>query len=261
MTTPVSTPPDSEFSRLLDGFSQHLRNPTQVPAPEGLSPRRVAVYRELVFENIHALLSNLFPVMSQLFPQDKWRALIAEFIRDFKAETPYFPRLGQEFLFFLAERESAIDGKPFLLELAHYESMELELYLSEELSGETLTDEELSTQPLFLSALALPLAYHFPVHKITTNFQPSTAPAELTFLLMLRDQHDNVRFFELQQAHYQLISNIKNAPGLRLQAHLSGLFPDRPANEALRTAALKILAQLNDAKLLMKTLEPIQNLD
>lgn len=252
MTTPVSTPPDSELTRLLDGFSQHLRNPAQVPAPEGLSPRRVAVYRELVFENIHALLSNLFPVMSQLFPRDEWRALVAEFIRDFRAETPYFPRLGQEFLFFLAERKNAIEGKPFLLELAHYESMELELYLSEELSGEALTHEELSTQPLSLSALALPLAYHFPVHKITTDFQPDTAPAELTFLLMLRDQYDNVRFFELQQVHYQLISSIRNAPGLPLQEHVARLFPDTMSDKHLSSAA-KVLEQLNEVRLLETT--------
>lgn len=250
MATHVSMPPDSELARLLDSFSQHLRKPTQVPVPEGLNPRRVAVYRELVFENIHALLSNLFPVMSQLFPSAEWRALIAEFIRDFKAETPYFPRLGQEFLFFLAERESPIAGKPFLLELAHYENMELELYLSEELSGDTLTQDELRTARLCVSALALPLAYHFPVHKIAVDFQPATAPAQLTFLLMLRDQNDNVRFFEMQQAHYQLISSLKNTPGLTLQAHLSTLFPETPVCDHLLTPALKVLEQLNEAQLL-----------
>jgi len=74
------------------------------------------------------LLSGFFPVMDSLFTEPNWRQLIAEFIRDFKAETPYFPKLGEEFIFFLSARDGEKDDLPFLLELAHYEWIELELH-------------------------------------------------------------------------------------------------------------------------------------
>jgi hypothetical protein len=243
--------PEGDLATLQETFTRHLRDPERVPIPERLSPRRVAVYRELVFENIFSLLSNFFPVISSLFPEAQWRALVAEFIRDFKAETPYFPQLGQEFIFFLAERASKVEGKPFLLELAHYEAMELELYLSEELSGEVLSADDLHTGALRLSPLAMPLSYHFPVHQINPDFQPQLATAQPTFLLMFRDDNDNVRFFELQNLNFQLISSIQNSPGNTAQQHLSALFPNKDlTTEQFLAQGQHVLKQFNDLRLL-----------
>jgi len=249
----LATPPqlESNLATLQEDFTRHLRDPERVPAPAGLSPRRVTVYRELVFENIFSLLSNFFPVLSSLFVETQWRALVAEFIRDFKAETPYFPQLGQEFIFFLAERAAKVEGKPFLLELAHYEAMELELYLSEELSGEVLSADDLHMGALCLSPLAMPLSYHFPVHQINPDFQPQVAAAQPTFLLMFRDGNDNVRFFELQNLNFQLLSSIKNFPGKTAQQYLSVLFPNKDhTTEQFLTQGQHILKQFNDLRLL-----------
>lgn len=249
----LAIPPQLEcnLATLQEDFTRHLRDPERVQAPARLNPRCVAVYRELVFENIFSLLSNFFPVLSRLFPEDQWRALVAEFIRDFKAETPYFPQLGQEFIFFLAERDANVEDKPFLLELAHYEAMELELYLSEELSGEVLSAEDLHTSTLRLSPLAMLLSYHFPVHRINPDFQPQLAAAQPSLLLMFRDDNDNVRFFELQSLNFQLLSSIKNSPGKTAQQYLSALFPNKDhTTERFLTQGQQALQQFNDLRLL-----------
>ena len=62
MTTVTSLPPDSELLRLQTDFTRHLRNPDVVPIPQGLDPRRVSIYSELIFNNISNLMSEYFPL-------------------------------------------------------------------------------------------------------------------------------------------------------------------------------------------------------
>lgn len=223
-------PPKSPLAQTQENFTRYLRNPSEVVIPEGLDPRRMGVYQNLVYENIFSLLSGFFPVMVSLFNEEKWRALIAEFIRDFKAETPYFPKLGEEFIYFLSERESQNDEPPFLLELAHYEWVELEIYMSEENLQTPIPQAQLSNVALSLSPLAMPLAYHYPVHRISEDFQPKTPSPKASYLLVFRNAQDDVRFFELQLFSYQLLCQIKQSPGLSAKEYLQNLCPQGYSN-------------------------------
>jgi len=223
-------PPKSPLAQTQENFTRYLRNPSEVAIPEGLDPRRMGVYQNLVYENIFSLLSGFFPVMVSLFNEEKWRALIAEFIRDFKAETPYFPKLGEEFIYFLSERETQEDEPAFLLELAHYEWVELEIYMSEENLQTPIPQEQLSIVGLSLSPLAKPLAYHYPVHQISEDFQPKTPPPEARYLLVFRNAQDDVRFFELQLFSYQLLCQITQSPGLSAKEYLQNLCPEGHTN-------------------------------
>ena len=132
MAVPLLPQSKLSLAEIQGSFVRHLRNPEKVAIPEGLDARRVGVYRELVFNNVSSLLSAYFPVIFSLLSEAKWYALIREFIKDFQALTPYFPQLPEEFIFFLSEREQQHDEAEFLLELAHYEWIELSLYMSEE---------------------------------------------------------------------------------------------------------------------------------
>ena len=223
--TPIQ-PPKSPLAQTQEEFTRYLRNPTEVPIPKGLDPRRMKIYQELVYENILSLLSGFFPVMDSLFTEKKWRGLIAEFIRDFKAETPYFPKLGEEFIFFLSGRTALDDEPPFLVELAHYEWIELELYMSEETLSTPIPGEQLETGAISLSPLATPLSYHYPVHLISEEFMPLSPPEEPSYLLVFRDEKDEVRFFELQLLNYQLLVQIAQFPGASAHEYLNTLCPE-----------------------------------
>jgi len=225
-------PPKSPLAQTQEKFTRYLRDPSNVPIPEGLNPRRMKVYQELVYENILSLLSGFFPVMDSLYTETKWRALISEFIRDFKSETPYFPKLGEEFIFFLSSRENRDKDLPFLLELAHYEWIELELYVSEETRSQPISSEALSTVKLSLSPLAMPLAYHYPVHQIGEDYKPLEAPDEPSYLMIFRDDEDQVKFYELQLASYQLLVHISETPGLSASEYLTALCPENYADPA-----------------------------
>ena len=53
-------------------FAAHIRDPQHVPAPEGIEDRRMAIYRDLFFNNLKSLLSSTFPVLKKLLADDKF---------------------------------------------------------------------------------------------------------------------------------------------------------------------------------------------
>ena len=122
----------SDFQQKQYAFAAHIRDPDHNPAPTDVEDRRMAIYRELFFNNLMNLLSSTFPVLKKIHTKDKWRQLIREFMIHHQAETPYFLEVPQEFLKFLQSTYQGVeDDFPFLLELAHYEWVELELSVSE----------------------------------------------------------------------------------------------------------------------------------
>ena len=108
---------------------------------------------------------------------------------------------------------------PFMLELAHYEWVELALDVS---------DAQVPAQGW--SPLAWPLAYQWPVQRIGVDYQPLTPPAEPTCLLVWRDAQDKVRFMQLSPFAYQLAARLQTGeaaePALLEQAQQQGLKAD-----------------------------------
>ncbi len=185
-------------------LTRHLRDPEGEPAPEGIEPRRLQVYRELLFNNIEGLLAGNFPVIRRLLA-DEWPARVRGFYRDHRCQTPLFPEIAREFLRYLEARPDP--GRPWLTELAHYEWVELALQISEQREQDVEADPHgdlLDGTPL-LSPLAWPLAYQWPVHRIGPDWQPTPA-ARTPILLLLRRQDDGtVHFSELSPLAYRLL--------------------------------------------------------
>ena len=108
-----------DFQEKQYAFARHIRDPQNNPAPTGVEDRRMAVYRELFFNNLRSLLSQTFPVLRKLHQKKKWDSLIRQFMVGHEAQTPYFLRIPEEFLQFLQnEYEIQADDFPFLIELA-----------------------------------------------------------------------------------------------------------------------------------------------
>jgi hypothetical protein len=71
-----------------------------------------------------------------------------------------------------------------------------------------------------VSDLAYPLAYRYPVHQISSEFQPEICPEIPTYLVVYRDYDNHVQFMEINAVTYALIEQIENNPGYECQAHL-----------------------------------------
>ena len=86
-----------------------------------------------------------------------------QFIDRHRCHTPYFLEISQEFLKFLMQRDEPVpNDPPFLLELAHYEWVELALDVSEEQLPEAHDEYALSSSVPQLSPLAWLLSYQVP---------------------------------------------------------------------------------------------------
>lgn len=200
-----------DFQQKQIAFAAHIRDPDNVPAPEGIEDRRLAVYRELFFNNLLKLLSGTFPVLTKLHGRDRWRAMVRQFMKTHRSQTPYFLEIPGEFLAFLDEEyEAADDDFPFLVELAHYERAELEVSVSEATNDGLDVDpggDLLDGVPV-LSNLASLNAYRYPVHRISRDFIPDSPGEQPTFLVVFRRSNDDLGFMELNPVTARLFERI-----------------------------------------------------
>jgi len=192
-------------------FAAHIRDPEHRPAPEGIEDRRMAIYRTLFFNNLRNLLAKNFPVLRKLHSDEHWDCFIRQFMQIHHSKTPYFLELPKEFLTFLRnEYEQQDDDYPFLLELAHYEYIELALSISTEsdVLDNIDPDGDLLTNIPVRSALAWVYAYQYPVHRISKEFQPTEPAEQPVYLAVFRQSDDKVGFLELNSVSASLLNAI-----------------------------------------------------
>src|SRR5690606_28885907 len=161
------------FQQTQREFTRHLRSPALYPAPADIEDRRLGIYRDLVYNNIAGLIAGAFPILKAVPDETQWHQLVRDIAADHNSQTPYFLEISQEFLAYLSNgRSQRGQDLPFLIELAHYEWVELALDVAEEeippFSGSGLS--LLENYPR-VSPLAWCLAYQFPVHKIGSGYQ------------------------------------------------------------------------------------------
>jgi hypothetical protein len=237
------------------GLTRHLRDPEHVAAPAGIEDRRLAIYRELLFNNIRELLGGNFPVLRMLLGEARWQALVRGFYRDHRSQTPLFPEIAREFLRYL---ESLPEPEPpFLGELAHYEWVELALQISEARTDDIAHDaggDLLAGAPV-LSPLAWPLAYRWPVHRLGPEFQPATPPDAPSLLLLRREADGDVRFSELSPLAFRLLGRLGDEPQLSGHDQLQALAREAgvPTDDAFIAQGRRLLEQMRDSGVLLGT--------
>lgn len=187
-----------EFTgRQLD-FAAHIRNPDEHPRPADVEPRRMQIYLDLFYNNIESFLAGAFPVAKRTLGDEPWHSLVRAFVHRHPSESPYFLEISQEFLTFLADTE--IDDLPaFLLELCHYEWVELALAVAEDEYPSDGVDPQgdlLAGIPL-VSPLIWKLAYAYPVHEIGPEYQPQSPGSAPTLLVVYRRRDDSIGFMSV----------------------------------------------------------------
>lgn len=204
-------PRTPDFTRLQYTFTRYIRNPEQNPMPAGVAPERMQIYRSLIFNNLSQFLANYYPVLHRILPESAWDALIQDFLEHHQASTPLFSKLPEEFLHFLGNERDNPEDPVFLFELAHYEWVEAELHTNPtepDMAGVEREGDLLKGIPV-LSPLAWPLAYHFPVHRISPDFQPTEPGMQPTYLVVYRNSEDAVKFLEINPVTARLLELIR----------------------------------------------------
>jgi len=247
-----------DFQRKQYEFAAHIRDPEKNAAPDGIEDRRMAIYRDLFFNNLRNLLGSTFPVLKKLSGTERWAGLVREFMVRHESQTPYFLEIPKEFLAFL-EHEHTLDTDdfPFLLELAHYEWVELALSVSTDSNDLTAVDPDgdlLEGVPV-MSVLAWPLAYRYPVHRISESYQPTEPGEQPTYLAIYRSADNEISFMELNAVTAGLLDKISNNAGQKtgreLIVELSKEINFDP--DALVEHGAAALAELRAADILLGT--------
>lgn len=191
-------PAESGFQGLQVEFAAWVRDPSR-PRPAGMESRRLAIYRELFFNNVREFVETAYPVLKSLLPAAEWEELVQAFFRDHRAQSPYFRDISLEFRGWLeAARPEWLAARPWATELLHYEWAELAADCA-----------ETSAEPAFMPAGDLlagipvlrtavwPLVYRWPVHALGPASPPlHEPPAELNCLILWRDDGGRVHRVE-----------------------------------------------------------------
>ena len=200
-----------EFIQRQYDFAAHIRDPEHAPAPPDVEDRRMAIYRELFYNNVEGFLSNTFPVLREIYDDRHWHAMVRDYFSHHQSQTPLFLEIPREFLGWLESTRSTQEGDPpFLYELAHYEWVELALSISEESCKRDDIDPQgdlLAGIPV-LSPLAWHLSYRFPVHEISPNNQPTQPADSNTYLVVYRDRNDDMGFMLINPVSKRLLELI-----------------------------------------------------
>ena len=206
------------FQHYQLAFSAHIRDPQHSPKPKNTASRGIAVYQEIVFNNLFESISACFPVAQEVLGKRVWLNLVRSFLREYSANTPIFREIPQEFLSFLSMQVKLADTHfpPYLLSLCHYEWIELAVStspLSEthheapEIWSLKRAENLLAYQPAFTPTMQL-LDYEYAVQKISPRYKPKEKVS--TQLLVYQDAEYNVKFVELNPVTYRLIELLQH---------------------------------------------------
>jgi len=253
-----AVPGEPGFVELQRAFAGHIRDPQRRPCPADVEDRRMAIYRNLFFNNVSGLLKANFPVLHNVLGDARWRELVRDFLIEHRCDTPLFPEIGQELIAYLSDvRDAHAGDPPFLLELAHYEWVETALNLSDDEADPSLADPNgdlLSSCPI-VSPLAWNLSYRFPVHQIGPDNQPTEPPAEPTHLIVYRNRQDRVEFMQINavtQRMLQLLREDAARTGLDVLNAIAAEL-QHPQPEQVIAAGSQLLADLRARHVILGT--------
>jgi hypothetical protein len=247
------------FQQQQLAFAAHIRDPHNNPIPDGIEQRRMAVYTEIIYNGLNDQLSANFPVLRDITSDERWHGMLRDFFVRHRASTPLFTEIALEFLEYLqAEREPAADDWPFMLELAHYEYVELAVSISNADEQEAALIEYdpngdlLQDHPL-IAPTAWNLSYAWPVHRIGPEYLPTEPPAEPTHLVVYRDRSDEVHFLEINAVTQRLLTLLKENPGvtgLEVLKQIAGELQHSDPGSVIQ-AGRKLMAELRERHVIL----------
>lgn len=239
-------------------LTAHLRSPKEVGRPASTSKKRVAIYADLVFNNLNSFLETTFPVLRAVLKKKRWKQLVRLFLRDHRSDYPLFRDIPLALLDYLATLNLGSCGlPPFTLELAHYEWLELKLDVDARRPRWATRPLLPIDRPLAVNPVLELVAYRYPVHAIGPSCQPDTPAAEPNFLLVWRNRQHRVRFMQLNSAAAQLLhalqqgqsphnavgnlsTTMEAVPGLLASWFDADILLGRPARRSVRLNAASI---------------------
>lgn len=201
---------EPSFQAYQRAFTQHIRHPKTHARPMHVPIKRMAIYTEIVYNNIEGIVAACFPVAKNVLGAKKWQRLVRGFMANYRASTPIFREIPAQFLQYLNDANDASLKLPqFLASLMHYEWVELALSVMD-VPTPAAAPEDVLCEPISLNPALFLLQYDFPVHTISASFQPKKPAETPTYLLVYRDAGYKIQFIELNPMTFQLVALLQH---------------------------------------------------
>ncbi|NOQ35673.1 MAG: DUF2063 domain-containing protein [Methylococcaceae bacterium] len=236
-----------DFRAKQHEFASYIKDPFNNPAPADVKPQRLDTYRELFFNNVSGFLSSNFPVLKEILSDEQWFELSQDFFAHHASESPYFSDIPEEFLAYLQNERDNPNDYPFMLELAHYEWVEMALSIAKDhLPPSVEYTENLLQQQIMLSPLAWSLAYQYPVQQISPEFLPTEPPEQASYLIVYRDGDDEVNFIQTTPVTFRLLQLLEENPAIFVHECLQKIATEmnHPEPEVIINSGLEIIQNL-----------------
>ena len=245
------------FKQAQYEFAAHIRNPELNPKPSDVEARRMNIYSELFFNNVEGFISNTYPVLKEIMPENEWQDMMRDYFSKHLSHTPLFPEMPREFLKYLENERDNTNDPDFIYELAHYEWIELALLtsdLDEDINWDKIDiDGDILNNPPVLSPLAWPLTYQYPVQQICKDFIPEDPSKTPVYLLVYRDIDDEVHFMELNPVTAMLIQLINDNSNLTTKQILENIAKqmNHPDPDIVIEGGMQIMQDLKERNVIL----------
>ena len=167
-------------------------DPAAYAAAHGLDPRdqralerykgRLLTYRALVRFALTDPVPDCFPITQALLDREgAWRACLDAFVDSRSIQSPYYRHILPTFVSWLADSSWGQDRWPYILQLAHYEYLELEvLRHPDETAPPGLCPEPAPERVAVFSGSTRNMAYSWEVHEASIEDpEPRESPSRL----------------------------------------------------------------------------------
>ncbi|PCI38487.1 MAG: hypothetical protein COB50_02280 [Thiotrichales bacterium] len=196
---------NKSLAELQKEFTSYIRNPDDVAIPKNM-PKRISIYKELLYNNILGLLENAFPVLHSVLAANEWGYFVKNFFAHHHSVTPIFYKIPAEFVDYLLALKFSYE-KSWIFELAHFEYLELKIELQDgrilwnkiNVNGDLLKEKPAVTPFMELAK------YHFAVDEINEDFFPKQPHTNPIYFVIYRDLADKVDYLEINDFSARLI--------------------------------------------------------
>ncbi len=188
--------------------------------------KRLLTYRALARFALTDPLPDCFPFTKALLEGEKaWQDCVDAFLDSRSIQSPYYRHILPTFVGWLAESGWGRDRWPFLLQLAHYEYLELEvLRHPDEDPPDGLAGDAALDRVAVLHGSARNLAYAYRVHEADEE-EPEPAPGP-ALLFCHRDPEGSFQMRELDGPRSAFLTRCLQGEPVGAAAEAVGLGPD-----------------------------------
>lgn len=164
---------------------------------EGTRLDRLHNYRRLIHTIFWESLADAYPITKSILNEEQWNCLVDDFISNNPCQEPQLFRMPFSLIAFVENNDYCEKfSLPFLIDLLHFEWVEIEVHTMEDLQEEPFeTKTDFSTGNIVFNPYLRIIQLKYPIHKLKT--EDISLVKGNYFLLVYRQDNGTVQYLEL----------------------------------------------------------------